>query len=88
MTVRPFASTLKAACTFVSLSGSAKAVASSRISTGAFFQHGAGDGQPLGFAAGEVNALRTDDRAHAVREFLDDIHALRGAERRQHFPQP
>ena len=50
------------------------------------FQHGAGDGQPLGFAAGEVNALRTDDRAHAVRKFLDDVHALRGAECRQHFP--
>ena len=54
MTVRPLCQRIEGhACTFVSLSGSAKAVASSRISTGAFFQHGAGDSQPLRFTARE-----------------------------------
>lgn len=33
------------------------------------FEHGAGNGKPLCFAAGEVDALRADDRMHTVREF-------------------
>ena len=44
---------------------------------GGIFQHGARNGNALLLAAGEIHALRADDGMDAVREFFDNIHALR-----------
>ena len=42
------------------------------------FQNCPGNGDPLMFTAGQVDAVRTDDRVNAVRKLIDDIHTLGG----------
>ena len=47
---------------------------------GGIFQHGARNGNALLLATGEIHALRADDGVDAVREFFDNIHALRSSQ--------
>ena len=48
-------------------------------------QHGAGDGDALLLAAGEIRSPAAQYRVEALRQALDDIHALGFSERFQHF---
>ena len=52
---------------------------------GRIFQHGAGNGNALLLAAGQIHAFCANDGMDALRELFHDIHALCSFQRRQHL---
>lgn len=76
ITVLPLDSLENASCTFASLSGSAKAVASSKIRIGAFFNMALAMESRWASSTGYIGSAASDYCINSIRKFCNDIFTL------------